>query len=98
MDEIFRLGGIEFVWDRDKALANPVKHDGVRFEQAAEVFFDPFVRVVDATRNEEPRDAVIGLDRRWMLLFVVHFLVEDDRVRIISARRATRAERAFYED
>jgi len=98
MDEIYRLNGITFVWNRDKALGNPRKHDGVRFEQAVEVFFDPFLRVVDASRGAEVRDAVIGMDRRWSLLFVVHIHLEDDRIRIISARRATRAERALYED
>jgi uncharacterized DUF497 family protein len=98
MDEIYRLSGITFVWNREKALANPGKHDGVRFEQAVEVFFDPFLRVVDASRGTEARDVVIGMDRRWNLLFVVNIQLEDDRIRIISARRATRAERALYED
>jgi len=44
--------------------------DGVTFQQAAEVFFDPFLVAVDASRNEEARDAVIGLDARWNLLYV----------------------------
>jgi uncharacterized protein len=48
-----------------------INHDGVTFQQAAEVFFDPLLVVVDASRNDEARDAVIGLDRRWTLLYVV---------------------------
>jgi uncharacterized DUF497 family protein len=58
----------------------------------------PAAGVDDASRGTEARDAVIGMDRRWNLLFVVHIQLEDDRLRIISARRATRAERALYED
>ena len=52
----------------------------------------------DASRNYEARDAVIGLDTKWNLLFVVHIEVEDNTIRIISARKATRQERAIYEN
>jgi uncharacterized protein len=37
------------------------------------------------------------MDTRWNLLFVVHIELEDDALRIISARKATRRERAYYE-
>ncbi len=67
-------------------------------EQAAESFFDPFLVVVDASRNEEARHAVIGLDARWNLLYVVHIESEENVIRIISARKATRHERIQYED
>ena len=67
------------------------------FQQAAEVFFDPLLVVVDASRNDEARDAVIGLDRRWNLLYIVFVERENDIIRIISARKATRKEREFYE-
>jgi uncharacterized DUF497 family protein len=53
--------------------------------------------VVDASRNDEARDAVIGLDRRWNFLYVVFVERENDIIRIISARKATRKEREFYE-
>jgi uncharacterized protein len=98
MNEYFVLNNITFVWDGEKAKTNVVKHGGVTFEQAAEVFFDPFLVVVDASRNEEERDAVIGLDARWSLLFVVHIEREDNVIRIISARRATQQERLDYEN
>lgn len=98
MDIEFERNGISFVADRDKALANPGKHDGVSFEQAAGAFFDPFLRVVDAERNDEARDAIIGVDEMTRLLFVVHIQQEDQRIRLISARRATRAERRLYEE
>ena len=97
MDERFELNGISFVWNQTKAEDNLRKH-GIAFTQAAEVFFDPFLRVVDASSDEETRDAVIGMDERWNLLFVVHIAFEHDSVRLISARRATRNERRQYED
>ena len=96
MDETFELNGITFIWNRKKATTNSEKH-GVAFFQAAQAFFDPFLVVVDAS-NEEARDAVIGMDEYWNLLFVVHIVFEEDRIRIISARKATRSERHCYED
>jgi uncharacterized protein len=98
MDIYWVFNGITFVWNEEKARNNPNKHDGVTFLQAAEAFFDPFLIVVDASRNYEKRDAVIGLDRKWNLLFVVHMEIEGDLIRIISARKATRMERQQYED
>ncbi|GAB4142249.1 MAG: BrnT family toxin [Cyanobacteria bacterium J069] len=97
MNVYFVQNGITFVWDDEKARINPSNHDGVTFYQATEAFFDPLLVVVDASRNEEARDAVIGLDRRWNLLYVVFIERENDTIRIISARRATRKEREFYE-
>jgi hypothetical protein len=97
MDVRYNLNGVSFVWDTDKAAANEIKHEGVTFEQAATTFFDPFFRMVDATRNEEKRYAVVGYDGVGRLLFVVHVEIEDEAIRIISARRATTEERRNYE-
>ena len=97
MAELYELNGIVFVWNTDKARANRSKH-AVTFEQAAEAFFDPFFRVVDASAGEEARNAIIGMDVRWNLLYVVHLEIEDDRVRVVAARRATPHERRIYED
>jgi uncharacterized protein len=97
MDTRFVLHGITFIWGENKARANPREHDGITFEQAAEAFFDPFLKVVDASRNAEAREAIIGMDTRWNLLFVVHIELEEDAIRIISARKATRKERDNYE-
>ncbi len=89
MDTRFELHGIVFVWDDEKARFNRSKH-GVSFERAAEVFFDPFAKLVDASRNDEAREA---------LLYVAHVAFEaETRIRIISARPATGAERKAYED
>ncbi|MDR2187808.1 MAG: BrnT family toxin [Azonexus sp.] len=101
MDVHFELNGVAFVWDADKAQANLVRHPGVSFEQAAEVFFDPFFRLVDASRNDEARDAVIGYDVQGRLLFVVHVVFEhavaSEIIRIISARKATPEERKTHD-
>ena len=98
MDVSFVLNGINFVWNEEKARINPVNHNGVTFYQSVEAFFDPFLVVVDASRNDEERDAVIGLDKRWNLLYVVYVERENDVIRIISARKATRKEREYYEN
>ena len=97
MDEQFELHKINFVWDRRKLKINLAKH-GISFEQAAEAFFDPFIKIVDASRNQEGRDAIVGMDKQWNLLFVVHIAFEEDQIRIISARKVTRSEKEFYEN
>ncbi|MBK9656683.1 MAG: BrnT family toxin [Rhodanobacteraceae bacterium] len=91
-----RVNGTTFVWNDDKARLN-VRNHGAAFEQAAEVFFDPFFRLVDAGRNDEALDAVIGYDSGSRLLCVVHVEIEGEIVRIISARKATSRERETYD-
>lgn len=95
MDAHFHLEGCDFVWDTDKAEATFRKR-GIRFEDAATVFFDPLLVLMDATRNQQPRDAVIGLDRHARLLFVVHLEMHDETIRIISARAAEHWEESLY--
>jgi len=97
MDVYFLLHGQRFVWDSEKASINAGKH-GISFESACEVFFDPFVRLVEASAGEEERDAAIGLTEDWRLLFVVHIVREGETIRVISARPATSYERRSYED
>ena len=90
------LDGLLFEWDDRKARDNLDKH-GVRFEEAAETFLDPFGReAADASIHDEDRIALIGNTLENRMLLVVH--VERAAVtRIISARPATRAERKLYE-
>jgi uncharacterized protein len=97
MDIRFEMLGTTFIWDEKKAQSNRIKHDGITFEQAATVFADPLFRLVDAGRNDESRDAIIGFDASSKLLFVVHIQIEDAFIRIISARAATNQERRDYE-
>jgi len=97
VDVRYELNGTTFVWDEQKARRNIAAHDGITFERAAEVFFDPFFRLIDASRNEEARDAVIGFDTLRRMLFVVHIEIGDEYIRIISARKATLQERKEYD-
>jgi uncharacterized DUF497 family protein len=69
----------------------------VSFEQACEVFLDPFLQIVDATDQDEAREAVIGMTEDWSLLFVVHVIRRQEVIRIISARPAAPSERRSYE-
>jgi len=62
------------------------------------VFLDPFVRYTDASDQGEKRDAALGADFEFRVLFVVLMLFEEDHIRIISARKAEPLERALYED
>src|SRR5487761_2274828 len=97
MDIHYELNGTRFVWHAKKAASNPVKHDGITFEEAATVFFDPFFELVKAERRDEGRDAIIGCDISGRLLFVVHVEIEGEFIRIISARRATNEESYKHE-
>jgi hypothetical protein len=97
VDRHVELDSLQFVWNEAKAAVNLAKH-GVRFEAACEVFFDPLLRVTDAMIESESRQTVIGETRLGRLLFVVHAEIEDDVIRIISARAATARERNEYED
>ncbi|MGA9070263.1 MAG: BrnT family toxin [Terracidiphilus sp.] len=97
MDIHFLYLGQRFVWDSEKALVNTRKH-GVSFELACQVFFDPLIRIEDASPGVEERKAAIGLTEDWALLFVVHLLREGKLIRIISARPATASERRDYEN
>ncbi len=97
MDVHYDLSGMAIVWDVKKTLANPGKHDGVTFERAASVFFDPFFRLLAAGRKDEERDAIIGFDTSGRLLLVVHVEMDGHCIRIVSARRATKEERQSHE-
>jgi uncharacterized protein len=97
MDVVYRLQGVAFEWDAQKAQRNLEKH-GVTFEEAAEVFFDPFYQYGDATppNADEQRDFVLGYSVAQRLVLVV-YVERGVRTRIISARPATRPERKQYE-
>jgi hypothetical protein len=97
MDVLVTREDRRFVWDSEKATSNLIKHS-VTFDQALSVFFDPFHELIDASVPGESREAAIGLDLQFQMLIVVHIEVEDFATRIISARRATAAERRAYEE
>lgn len=90
-----------FEWDEKKAETNYRKH-GIRFEEAAHAFDDPFaISDQDRIESGEQRWQTIGMVGGCLLLLVAHMVrFEDDGVevlRIISARRADRNERGRYE-
>ncbi len=92
-----------FEWDPVKAAKNQRKH-GINLEQAAEVFLDPLaVSIVDQEHSEhEDRWVTMGTDRRGNTLVLVHTFrevsAEQCKIRIISARRATRKELRKYQE
>ena len=86
---------MEFEWDPVKADSNFEKH-GVDFVTATEVFDDPILFVViDSHAYGERRYQAIGVTR-GVILFVAYTMRRDSVYRIISARRASRSERAAY--
>ena len=93
----------DFEWDPVKALSNQQKH-GVTFDQAASVFLDPLmVTVYDQDHSQqEDRWHTVGNDGGGKLITVSHTFRETEpgrmRVRIISAREATRNERQYFEN
>lgn len=96
VDTRLELRGQTFEWDSEKAAINLRKHN-VTFQEACEVFFDPFFCLVDSTAGDEAREGVIGYSERSRLLFVVHVVRQEETIRIISARPATTEERKIYE-
>lgn len=86
-----------FEWNNRKALTNLAKH-GVSFETARKVFDDPFaVDIEDRSANYgEVRRRIVGVGNG--LILTVIYTERSELIRIISARKATRAERKEYHD
>jgi len=89
---------VVFEWNASKAKANALKH-GVPFEEAATVFLDPLALTFpDPYHSErEELEITIGHTAGRRVVFVSHGQ-RGDRMRIISAREATRGERRQYEE
>ncbi len=87
----------KFEWDPRKAASNLRKH-GVSFEEATSAFYDPLSLTIHDPdhSDEEDRYLLIGLSQTGKLVVVSH-TDKDDRIRLINARLATRAERKTYE-
>ena len=86
----------QFEWNPAKAKTNLAKHE-VSFEEASTVFDDPMLITVldDDHSQDKQRYITIGLSKNNRLLMVAH-TESDDRIRVISARKATRNEEKFY--
>jgi uncharacterized DUF497 family protein len=89
---------VTYEWDPGKAAAHVRKHR-VSFEEAASVFLDASALTFwDPDHSaEEDREITIGRSAQQRLLFVAH-ATREDRIRIISARRATSRERRQYQE
>jgi hypothetical protein len=89
---------VGFEWNARKAAGNLRKH-GVSFDEAASVFFDPLSATGDDPDHsiEERRFVTFGKSSSGRLLVVAH-VDREDKVRVITAREATRAERKLYEE
>lgn len=87
-----------YEWDAGKAKGNLRKH-GISFEEAATAFLDPLALTFPdpAQSSGEEREITIGNSSRQQVVFVSH-CQRANRVRIISARKATRGERKQYEE
>jgi uncharacterized protein len=87
-----------FEWDPRKEQANLKKHR-IAFSEATSVFGDPLARIFadDHHSVDEQREIIIGHSHAKRLLLVCFTEAEEGRVRIISARRATRREQHDYE-
>jgi uncharacterized DUF497 family protein len=87
----------DFDWDAGKAARNVRKH-GITFDEAKTVFEDPNARPrfdYEHSTTEE-RWRVVGLSRKLRLLSVIYAKSDETTIRIISARRATKAETGSY--
>jgi len=82
-------------WDENKAAANQRKH-GVDFADAASVLEDEAGLTMADDHPEEERWVTLGMDALGQIL-VVAYTWRDDEPRLISARKANRAERRQYE-
>ena len=85
---------MEFDWDPDKARENKRKH-GVDFADAVGVFDSPRLTREDPDTEGEERFVTIGLDILGRLLVVV-YTYQEEKTRLISARKATKKERKEY--
>lgn len=91
---------IQFEWDTNKNLINIKKHK-VSFEEAKTVFFDDYAILFDDPEHsaEEDRFLIIGVTDASRLCIVSHcYRGEDNIIRIISARKATKNEKNVYEE
>ena len=93
---------MRFEYDSKKAASNENKH-GVSFEEAISVFEDPLLLLLENSSGaEEDRFIAAGFSELSRFLLVVHCIREarnnEEIIRIISARQATKRERKQFEE
>ena len=85
---------MEYEWDPRKAEANFLKHR-VDFADAVSVFSDRLALTIPDESDEEARFATLGSDLLGRILVLI-YTWRGDRIRVISARKATARERKQY--
>ena len=89
-----------FAWDEKKNRENQRKHR-ISFEEAQSIFFDPLTRVAPDPNHsgEEDRFLAVGFSTKHRILMVIHCYRENEEIiRIISARAATKTERKQFQE
>jgi uncharacterized DUF497 family protein len=92
------MNRLSFIWDKKKSLINRKKH-GISFEEAQTIFFDEHALIIyDPDHSqEENRFILLGLSAKLRILVVCHcYCEQEQQIRIISARKATRSEQKQY--
>ena len=90
---------MNYEWNLVKERLNVTKH-GVDFEEAKSVFADEFALVLfdEDHSNDEERFLILGTSQKERILLVVHCYRENDTIRIISSRKATKNETKQYKE
>ncbi len=91
---------MKFEWDENKNLINQRKH-GISFEEARTVFHDVFAILFDDPDHSghEERFLIVGMSLSKGICLVSHcYRGNDDTIRIISARKATKREQSVYDE
>jgi len=94
------MSDLAFEWDEQKNIANIKKH-GISFEEAATVFYDDEAILFDDPDHstEENRFLILGVSQTEKLCIVSHcYKDSEDRIRIISARKANKEEKGVYNE
>ena len=92
------MSEIHFEWNKKKNEANLKKH-GISFEEAKSVFYDQnAIEFFDEEHShDEQRFLLLGFSNKLRLLLICHcYRKSDSRIRIISARKATKNEAKYY--
>jgi uncharacterized DUF497 family protein len=90
--------GPKFSWDPGKDKLNKINH-GISFEEAKSVFYDEMAKIIDDPDHslDEDRFIILGISNNFRILMVCHcYRTDDDIIRIISARKATKNEIKTY--
>ena len=86
---------MDIEWDPAKAASNLKKH-GISFEEASTALLDPNALAQPDASTTEERWLLVGMSSEARLVTLVYTLRGEDRIRLISARKATRKEAKHY--